>query len=700
MLAGQFLPAQEPAAPAESEPATTRTWTDSTNTFRIEAKLVKVVDGTLHLERTDSGKIIQIPLAKLSAADIAFVQGTSAPAAGQEGTPATGDEPRATILTASQLENVAKRQRTARTALAVYGLFLADARVPQTEKDKAQPQFEHWRNAAEQLLVRVGTSWITPERLQELETEEARLFDEALQFYKAGTNDSAAKRFREASRVLPESIRADFRLGLLAALGERDVDTAASSFEACVARRMQRRDELSNAELTNLAAALNNLAIIDVRQRKYGTALGRWSQVLELSPASPEVIQNLGRLGYLSRADIRDKLGTKAMVNLPNNEQRRWENLYAVALRLNKGQEFDPKTGWLYISDVRETKREETPPGAPTTPVPARDFPVGSDPSAKKRVTGAASGFVVAPGYILTNAHVAKTADGFHITTKDRPEERLSAKTHVISSRGDLDLAILHCPALRAPPVDFAFEPPTLSAEIRLLGYPLASEVESSLNVKRGSISALPPHAGAYGSLRDYQDYLRYDVLIDLASSGGPACDRFGRVIAVNTAVRLPQSVGGGYSAGVRSDLAVGFLLSNLKGVRGKWTSNATEPKTWDEVVEKVGAATVRIQMLQDTNKVDINSPAAKAQRSKVKWDPMEDPWCMACHGSGSCPCPDRDCKQGRVLKYRTESGRLLDGSKITRQVPTRVACPTCDGTNRVRCRVCGNGIDPVFLID
>ncbi len=59
---------EEPAAPAP------RKWTSSGGNFTIEATLVKFADGVAHLKRADTGKLIQVPLDKLSDADQQFLK--------------------------------------------------------------------------------------------------------------------------------------------------------------------------------------------------------------------------------------------------------------------------------------------------------------------------------------------------------------------------------------------------------------------------------------------------------------------------------------------------------------------------------------------------------------------------------------------------------------------------------------------------
>jgi len=56
-------------ATAAAGTAPYRTWTSADGQYRVVAKLVKLEDKTVHLERKDDGEIVAVPLAKLSADD-------------------------------------------------------------------------------------------------------------------------------------------------------------------------------------------------------------------------------------------------------------------------------------------------------------------------------------------------------------------------------------------------------------------------------------------------------------------------------------------------------------------------------------------------------------------------------------------------------------------------------------------------------
>ena len=50
-----------------------RTWTNSTGKFKIEAKLLQVIDGKVKLKKKDDS-VVDLPLEKLSKDDVSFIE--------------------------------------------------------------------------------------------------------------------------------------------------------------------------------------------------------------------------------------------------------------------------------------------------------------------------------------------------------------------------------------------------------------------------------------------------------------------------------------------------------------------------------------------------------------------------------------------------------------------------------------------------
>ena len=68
-----------------------RTWKSKTGKFSVDAELVEVEDGKAVLKRTD-GKIVRVPIEKLSAADRRYLESLNKPAA-NSATPPNKEQP-------------------------------------------------------------------------------------------------------------------------------------------------------------------------------------------------------------------------------------------------------------------------------------------------------------------------------------------------------------------------------------------------------------------------------------------------------------------------------------------------------------------------------------------------------------------------------------------------------------------------------
>ena len=61
-----------------------REWTDATGTFKVQAELIEMTDTVVKLQRNDNGKVITVPINKLSLADQDHLKSLNAPAADGE----------------------------------------------------------------------------------------------------------------------------------------------------------------------------------------------------------------------------------------------------------------------------------------------------------------------------------------------------------------------------------------------------------------------------------------------------------------------------------------------------------------------------------------------------------------------------------------------------------------------------------------
>ncbi len=157
------------------------------------------------------------------------------------------------------------------------------------------------------------------------------------------------------------------------------------------------------------------------------------------------------------------------------------------------------------------------------------------------------TGFVVAAGYVVTNAHVVAGADANGV--------RLNAGGRILEAvpvlfDSDLDVALLRVTAALPAPLRFASVDPGRGAVGAILGYPGGG----SLTILPASVTGRYPATGhdIYGSGRVRRQIIELRAEIDRGDSGGPL------MLADGT-------VGGVVFAEARTNPDVGYALSPIE---------------------------------------------------------------------------------------------------------------------------------------
>jgi hypothetical protein len=71
-------------------------------------------------------------------------------------------------------------------------------------------------------------------------------------------------------------------------------------------------------------------------------------------------------------------------------------------------------------------------------------------------------------------------------------------------------------------------------------------------------------------------------------------------------------------------------------------------------------------------------NPADMNQRGEIAYK------CLQCTGDTTIPCPVTNCRNGKLLEYRT-----VNEGNFNQTVPTNRTCGTCNGAGRVKCPSC-----------
>jgi S1-C subfamily serine protease len=156
------------------------------------------------------------------------------------------------------------------------------------------------------------------------------------------------------------------------------------------------------------------------------------------------------------------------------------------------------------------------------------------------QVTGTA--FVVAPGYLVTNAHVVAGASTIRLSTGEGV-----ADATVVLFDADLDLALLHAPDIAARALVLSNVSPGRGTQAAALGYAGGGP----LVVLPAGITGAYPAVGRdiYGEDRVTRDILELRARIEPGDSGGPLILEDG-------------TVGGVVVAESRTDESVGYALT------------------------------------------------------------------------------------------------------------------------------------------
>jgi len=169
------------------------------------------------------------------------------------------------------------------------------------------------------------------------------------------------------------------------------------------------------------------------------------------------------------------------------------------------------------------------------------------------------TGFVVAPGLLVTNHHVVDDCDAIEVVASDgrRPAT-------IVDSVQIVDLALLRVYGLRGGVASLRTQSPVLLGEsATVFGFPLGGALSSTGNFTTGVVSSLR-------GLRDAAGEIQITAPVQPGNSGGPVLDRAGLVIgvvqskldalqAVKATGDIPQNVNFAVSLDVLAD----FLAEN-----------------------------------------------------------------------------------------------------------------------------------------
>jgi len=204
-------------------------------------------------------------------------------------------------------------------------------------------------------------------------------------------------------------------------------------------------------------------------------------------------------------------------------------------------------------------------------------------------------------GYIVTNAHVVKSADKIVVKLDDKRE----FDAHRVGIDEKMDVALLKI----ASPRDLTVAPLGDSDTLQVGDWVLAigNPFGLSETVTAGIVSAL----GRVIGQGPYDDFIQTDASINPGNSGGPLIDMRGQVVGINAAIfsQSGGNIGIGFAIPISSVKSVlEQLKTHGKVIRG-WLGVAIQDITPD-LAQSFGLKKAQGALVAD---VTPDSPAARA---------------------------------------------------------------------------------------
>ncbi len=233
-----------------------------------------------------------------------------------------------------------------------------------------------------------------------------------------------------------------------------------------------------------------------------------------------------------------------------------------------------------------------------------------------KEISGLGSGSIISPdGYILTNDHVAGTADKITVTMSNGKHYNAKRVGTDLTS----DICLLKIDATNLPFIPLGNSDKILIGEwVIALGNPFGLfDVSDKPTVTVGVISASGMNLSPVDN-RYYTDMIQTDASINQGNSGGPLVNSIGELIGMNTLIWTAQGSSG--------NVGVGFAIpsNKLNKVVSELKENGFfERDFWTGLrIHSIDKGIANYYKLPDTRGVIITDVIAKSPAFKAKLEP------------------------------------------------------------------------------
>jgi len=638
--------------------------------FAIEADLVDVIDGEVIL-RDSFERSIKLPLTSFLDVDIAYIRQrfplaslpipttttteTNPSVASSIDIPVKLVSPVQKVNTESpkdillKLERAAQASLSAKDAVAIYEAHGAAVPLPPELILQRDTNLSQWKVLAERQSIRMGQKWSDLETANLAKSSAHELILGALKKLESEdpkVRESARADLKAASISDPTTGTANLLTGLIFATIPRDYEKAKLEFLEALQR-----------DPSNIAA-LNNLGLVEMRLKNYLSAMARWERAAEISPTCGEIAHNIRR--FLSEVEAQ-------VIGVQPQDLVAFR---ALAKTLETVSETDPfpAAGWLYLP----------PLGVAASSVAPAKLPKSAQTGAfsKQVVVGAANGFVIAPGILISMLKDAPLHS--HVALIDPANPLGPGLEGVVFAHDEPSgLSLVRSPSMQKLPIPLCLEFPRAGTNVGFLGSPQPEAIGQTLAAGRGSLL----HAPA----KDSKLLFVATTSVRLGDGACPMLDSSGRLIGISTADR---DIGGAMAFGITAQTLLPFLSKNIPDFKA--ASASTAQASWEDLDKRTAHSMMLVSIPYELqNHLVEHIPVEKGNA-------LEDRFCNVCRGLHHIDCPIRGCANGGILVNVRQITGIVPGTNTATFLDraTRVPCKHCEGKGRVECPGCENGID------
>ncbi|GIX05538.1 MAG: hypothetical protein KatS3mg114_1407 [Planctomycetaceae bacterium] len=568
-------------------------------------------------------------------------------------------------------------------ALAVENIdkMLVLAKLKPEQQQSLRKQREQFLQYQQENKVKVGGQWISREESQRLQQQSRDELTRGLDLLQQFRWKEALQRIEKASQIYPESYEPDFILGMLF-----------SARGLCIPARAEKYFDRTVRRNPMYPPGLNNLALAQVKLRKYDEALKNWQRMYVHGMVTTEMLQNVGR--------VTDS-GLRGMMPVPPSVLRAYKEFYDL-LERSRSEEVKPynsQVGWLYMPLV-ETAQNQTPGELPQ-PSALESF-AATDPLSSTGILesreyvhmGSGTAFAIAAGLALTNKHVVfqddlGLADAVVLRADGDREKHVACVVHL---HPELDMCLLKARTLQADPLPIRKAPLQRGESIAVFGYPREDILGRQLKITQGIVTA-PPHP-------DNGNYLIMDAQAAPGNSGGPIIDTYGQVCGVLTAISQLKHMQ--ISLGIPSDQVHQYLLER-DFPHHTLPVEPTVAEDWTAIDRQVSRSIFLAQVYYRADKLRLHDVMGTSAPERIdeydRFRKYEDISCTLCNGLGMIRCPNKQCASGKVtlMEWNTRIVEQSPGffAPVMTNSVSYGRCHVCSGAGFIRCGVCRGGIDP-----